>query len=119
MDTKQEEDDFERTLTAAMQRVEAPEGFAERVVYRAGQSPAPMLQMSPRLAGQRWIGGALAAALLVGAGGTWAEIKHRQRQQQEAERQFEVAMQVTLHALAQTSHQLNRAGLRFMDTTKD
>ncbi len=110
----QDQDGFKQELRQAMRPVEAPEGFAERVLRRMEQSPAQVLPMRARPV-WRWAGGALAASLLVGAAGTWAEREHRRRQQEEAERQFAVAMQVTSHALEQSREQLSRAGFRLVD----
>jgi hypothetical protein len=111
--------EFELQLARAMSRVDAPEGFAARVMERAA-SPAEaepkVIVMRPRsglLRMQAWAGGAIAAMLALGMFG--AEQLHLRRERAEetarADQQFAVAVQVTDHALAQTREQLARAGL--------
>lgn len=104
--------EFELMLARAMARVDAPEGFATRVMEKAGQKQT-VITMRPRNGlwrMQAWMGGAIAAALAVGMYG--AEVLHQRREQAKADQQFAVAMQVTDHALAQTREQLQRAGLK-------
>jgi hypothetical protein len=111
-------DAFELQLTRAMRRVDAPEGFAARVMDRAA-APEDVAQkvivIRPRsglLRMQTWTGGAIAAVLVLGMFG--AEQLHLRRERAEtarADQQFAVAVQVTDHALAQTREQLQRAGL--------
>ncbi|MGA7155792.1 MAG: hypothetical protein WBY53_03030 [Acidobacteriaceae bacterium] len=113
--------EFELALARAMSRVDAPEGFAERVMERAADSSEmtqKVVAMRPRrqlLRMQAWMGGAIAAVLVVGLFG--AEQMHLRRERAEkaamATQQFEAAVQVTDHALAQTREQLQRAGLNF------
>ncbi len=105
--------EFEVMLARAMRRVEAPEGFAGRVVERASAETAVVV-MRPRrglVRMQAWMGGAIAAVLALGMFG--AEQLHQRREQQRADQQFAVAVQATDHALAQTREQLQRAGLNF------
>ncbi len=122
--------EFELLLARAMRRVDAPEGFADRVVARAetgsvaastrvpksGPGAPKVVGMRPRfglLRMQVWAGGGIAAVLALGMFG--AEQLHLRRERAEqaakADQQFAVAMQVTDHALAQTREQLQRAGL--------
>jgi hypothetical protein len=104
--------EFELQLARAMRRVDAPEGFAARVMEKAEQ-PQAVVVMRPRnglLRMQAWMGGAIAAVLAIGMYG--AEVLHQRREQAKADQQFAVAMQVTDHALAQTREQLQRAGLK-------
>ena len=133
-------DAFELLLARAMSRVDAPEGFAERVVGRVASaeggvagpaqvsdarpfgrlragSGAPGVLVIPKRSGwlrmQAWVGGAIAAALALGMFG--AEQLHQRRERAEqaaiATQQFEAAVRVTDRALAQTREQLQRAGL--------
>jgi hypothetical protein len=118
--------EFELQLARAMRRVDAPEGFAARVVARAESSDATSSHVSKARPGapgvvvmrprsglwrlQAWMGGALAAVLALGMYG--AEVLHQRREQAKADQQFAVAMQVTDHALTQTREQLQRAGLK-------
>ncbi len=108
--------EFELQLARAMRRVDAPEGFAARVMERS-TSPADVEQkvlvIRPRSGlwrMQAWMGGAIAAVLAIGMYG--AEVLHQRREQAKADQQFAVAVQATDHALAQTREQLQRAGLK-------
>jgi glycogen debranching enzyme len=104
--------EFELQLARAMRRVDAPEGFADRIMERSASPVETVIVMRPRSGlwrMQAWAGGAIAAALVLGTFG--AEQLHQRREQAKADQQFAVAMQVTDHALAQTREQLQRAGL--------
>jgi hypothetical protein len=108
--------EFELQLARAMRRVDAPEGFAARVMERAASPAEKVVVMRPRSGlwrMQAWAGGAIAAVLALGMFG--AEQLHLRRERAEetarADQQFAVAVQVTDHALAQTREQLARAGL--------
>ena len=104
--------EFEAQLARAMRRVEAPEGFAARVMEKAEELPAVVV-MKPRSGlwrMQAWMGAAIAAVLAIGMYG--AEVLHQRREQAKADQQFAVAVQATDHALAQTREQLQRAGLK-------
>ena len=108
----QEPDEFELKLMQAMRRVDAPDGFAARVMDKAEQAQRVVV-MRPRsglFRMQAWMGGAAAAVLALGMYG--AEVLHQRREQAKADQQFAVAVQATDHALAQTREQLQRAGLK-------
>ncbi len=113
-----EPDGFELQLTEALRRVEAPEGFAARVMDRAA-APAVakrVVVMRPRLMGQVWIGGTIAAMLAVGAFvGETVRVRHQREQAALATQQFEAAVRVTDQALDKTRAQLERAGLKLGD----
>ena len=122
--------EFELQLARAMRPVDAPEGFAARVVARAagGDAAPPRSQKRDPGHPECWysrsgvgcgecrLGRAerLPAVLALGMYG--AEVLHQRReraaQAAKADQQFAVAMQVTDHALAQTREQLQRAGLK-------
>jgi len=104
--------EFELQLARAMRRVDAPEGFAERVMETSASPAEKVIVMRPRSGlwrMQAWAGGAIAAVLVLGMFG--AEQLHQRREQAKADQQFAVAMQATDHALDQTRAQLQRAGL--------
>jgi hypothetical protein len=108
--------EFELQLARAMRPVDAPEGFAARVMDKA-ELTQKVVVIRPRsglLRMQALMGGALAAVLALGMYGS--EVLHQRRERAEqaakADQQFAVAMQVTDHALAQTREQLQRAGLK-------
>jgi negative regulator of sigma E activity len=124
--------EFEEQLARALRRVEAPEGFAVRVMERVSANPthddgavmngAPetevsrVVMMQPRRGMwrmQAWMGGAVAAVLALGVFG--AEQVHQRREQARANEQFAVAVSVTDRALAQTREQLQRAGLKLSE----
>jgi hypothetical protein len=112
-----EQEEFDEVLAKALRRVEAPEGFAAKVMEMASVAPesvtAPKgkLLMMPRV--QAWMGGAIAAALVMGALiGARVHVVRQQEQAALTERQFEAAMRVTNRALDQTQMQLQRAGLK-------
>jgi len=95
-----------------MRPVDAPEGFASRVMERTAGSAQKIVIMRPRsglLRMQTWMGGAVAAALALGMFG--AEQIHQHREQARADQQFALAVRVTDHALDQTREQLQHAGL--------
>ena len=104
--------EFELQLARAMRRVDAPEGFAERIMERSAGPAEKVVVMRRRgrmVRMQAWMGGAIAAVLALGMFG--AEQLHQRREQAKADQQFAVAMQATDHALDQTRAQLQRAGL--------
>ena len=82
-------------------------------------SRAKVLAMRPRFAwlSQRaWVGGAIAAMLVLGVfGGEQVRARHEREQAAVAQQQFEEGIRVTGQALAQTREQLERAGLRLGD----
>jgi hypothetical protein len=113
-------DEFEELLTRELQRVDAPEGFALRVLdLAAKQTPvrARVLTMPVWMARPHaWAGGAIAAALVLGCFA--AERIHVRQQQEKAEmaqQQFDTAMRVTDRALGQTRAHLERAGFKLGD----
>ncbi len=108
--------EFEARLAHALRRVDAPEGFTERVLARAAQDaklPARVLSMPARL--RNWTVGAIAAALLFSAA-VGEQRYQRHRREQAAERQFETALQITAETmqqtLQQTREQLAQSGLQ-------
>lgn len=111
-------DEFERALTRALRRVDAPQGFAARAMERASADdtlPANVITIRPRFAAfrlQAWMGGAIAALLVLGVFG--AEQVHVRQQRERAalaQRQFETAERITDQALAQVRAQVEGAGI--------
>ena len=109
-----ETDGFELQLTRAMRRVEAPEGFAASVMERAA-APAVLSKvvvMRPRLRVQMWVGGAIAAMLVVGVfGSEEVHVRHQREEAAVATRQFEAAMRIEDQTLQRTRERLARAGV--------
>ena len=110
-------DKFEEQLAQAMRRVDAPEGFAERVLERAAQPEArraKVLAMPRRV--RAWAGGAIAAAVLAGVFVTHeVRLRDQRLEAERAQQQFETAMQITDLALDHTRRQLQRAGVELGD----
>jgi hypothetical protein len=114
----QEPDTFELALTQAMCRVDAPEGFADRIMERAASpavATAKIITMRPRfqsLASRAWVGGAIAAALVLGVFGVEQVHVRRERERAAlATQQFEMATRITDETLAHTREQLQKAGV--------
>lgn len=103
---------LEQYLTEALRRVDAPEGFADRVMARARRAPARAKILTMPLRARAWLGGAIAAALLAGVfvGDQVHERRERERAD-TAQRQFEAGMRITDAALEHTRDQLRRAGV--------
>ncbi len=112
---------WERALREALQPVELPMGFADRVVTAAAEGrasrKAKVLPMPPFWGtGGRWrmaVGGAVAASLMVGSFAAEGIHQRRVRAQAQAaaNQQFAVATRVTDEALARMRVQLRRAGV--------
>ena len=111
-------DEFEVALSRAMARVDAPETlvtFLTAATEVKRESVLPWRQRKHKFAfllprPQMFMGGALAAALVVGA--FVGERVHEDRKRAAAEAQFDAAMRVTDRALEETRAQLERAGLK-------
>ena len=107
----EEMSEFEQELAQAMRHVGAPAGFTDRVMERAEQPRAKVLTM-PRRA-RIWAGGAIAAAVLLGAFGAHEQRLRRQRVEEaaRAQQQFELAVQITGETLANVRAQMRQAGV--------
>ena len=117
-----EPDELELQLVRAFKRVDAPEGFAARVMQRAASVPqvsearlgapdvvAKVVTMRPRV----WVGGAIAAMLMVGAfAGEQVHARHQREQAAVATRQFEAASRIEDKVLQQMRDRLAKAGVR-------
>jgi hypothetical protein len=110
-------EELERYLSQAMQRVDAPEGFADRVMARAkAEAPARAKVLMMPVRSRVWVGSAIAAMLMAGVfvGDQARERRQRERAEQ-AQRQFEAGIRITDAALEHTREQLMRAGVRVGD----
>jgi hypothetical protein len=111
--------DLERELRQALRPVDPPADFADRVIARTrtdadAQPTRARVLMFPALRSRVWIGSAVAAMLLVGVVGEQAHQRMEQRRKaEEAQKQFETALQVTDRALDHARKQLQRAGIPF------
>jgi hypothetical protein len=111
-DFEQTSPEFEARLAQALRPLAAPEGFAERVMARAAQSPAPRARIFAMPSRARmWAVTATAAALLFG--GVLGEQSHiRHLRQQAAERQFEAGLSIAAEAMQQTREQMQESGVQ-------
>jgi len=110
--------EFERELARDLARVDAPLGFAERVMLAAAQEvvakrPAAKVFVIRRA----WAYGAIAAVLLLSVAG--GERVRHERQKEQAREEFEVGMQVTDRTLEHVQEQLQRAGVSFDMTNNE
>ena len=111
--------DLERELRHVLRPVDPPAGFADRIIARThtGTVAHPKrarILMFPTMRSRVWIGSAVAAMLLVGVAGEQAHQRLEQRRKaEEAQKQFETALQVTDRALDHARQQLQRAGISF------
>jgi len=106
--------EFEIQLIGALRPVDAPEGFAARIMERAA-APAvssKVVVMRPRMAMRGWAIGAIAAMLAVGAFvGEEMHVKHQRQEAALATQQFEAASQIEDKVLQQTRERLAKAGV--------
>jgi hypothetical protein len=104
--------EFERDLTQALRRVDAPDGFAGHVLAAAETTRhrAKVLAMPARV--RVWASGAIAAALLVGVF-VQREVRAHERREQAAlaQQQFETALRITGDTLDDVRRQLQQAGV--------
>jgi hypothetical protein len=106
-----ESEDIE--LRRALRRVEAPDGFADRLRARIEQSEP----VSPKLRATRAFSGdrtkvaalALAATLIIAAGGAWYRAEEQRRVQgEEAKRQVLVSLNIASNKLRAIEIKVNR-----------
>jgi len=94
-------------LRDALRRVDPPEGFAERVMRRAGAAPVPAA------ADGRWRGMlltrlAIAATLVIAIGaGAWHSAEERRREGEEAKRQVLVSLNIAGSKLREVQMRIN------------
>ncbi|HEX4155194.1 MAG TPA: hypothetical protein VHY48_06240 [Acidobacteriaceae bacterium] len=108
--------EVELALHRGMSRVDAPAGFADRMMERAERAGsqkrsrhAKILTM-PMRQWRVWAAGAVAAVIVLGAlQGERVHQEHERRAQ--AQRQFVIAERITDQTLEHTRQQLERAGV--------
>ncbi len=109
-DESEEMRELEERLRVELGRRDAPAGFAERVLARTAKQ-APVLPMSARVRGRVWMYAAAAMVLLsVTVGQRVHEVRQAQKKEQ-AQREFDMAMQVTGRTWEHAREQMQRAGL--------
>ena len=107
--------EFEKKLKRGLPRVDAPDGFASRVMARVTSAQAEQRRGRLIAMPRHWVSIAMAAMLLIGitlGGWQWQQQKLRREQQeaQTAHRQFEAAMRVTGRTLTEVEERIGRAG---------
>ena len=100
--------DFERELREGLRRVEAPPGFRERVMARAGERAAS------RAGRTGWWRGIAAAFLLGALFGGWLMHQERvdRREAMVTRQQFDEAMRITGRSLAEAQRKIEQAGVK-------
>ena len=115
MSTEKHTPDFEDSLKRSLGRVQAPEGFADRVMARieaefARSAGTPVRVMASKPARvRRWFPAAIAAGLILSAGG-WRY--HEFRQGQRAKEQLLVALQITSSKLGLVENKIGQLNQR-------
>ncbi len=108
------DEELEEALRSELRRVEAPEGFTERMLARVAVEGSPRGRVLRWRGRQAWTGWAVAAGLLGGvlAGGSaWEHHAASQRRAAEATAQFETAERITDQAMEQVRQEMARAGV--------
>jgi len=104
---------FEEELMRALRPVDAPEGFADRVLERAAQPEArraKVLAMPRRV--RVWAGGAIAATVLAGVFVTHeVRLRNQRLEAERVQQQFEAAIRITGDTLDDVRRQLQQAGV--------
>jgi hypothetical protein len=125
--------EFEQALTRAMRRVETRAELSAKLLVLAAEAEAkrPAKGILPRwtrlsnggkvlifprqrgsMSSMSWMGGAIAAALVLAAVlGDTAYVHREHQRKAQAQREFETATRITDQALAHTRRQLQRAGI--------
>jgi hypothetical protein len=99
--------EFDEVLARVMQRVDAPEEFAAKVMAAAKQKGK--LLVMPRA--PVWMSGAIAAMLVLGClVGGGVHVQH-ERERAQATEEYDASVQITNRVLEQTRQQLEREGI--------
>jgi len=101
--------EFDEELARMLPRVDAPQGFAAKVMAAAEAPKKAKVIVFPRV--PVWATGAIAAGVIVGALAVGdVHLKHEQ-QRAEAQRQFETATRITDRAIEHAREQIAKAGV--------
>ena len=107
-------DEFEQELKEGLERVLAPEGFADRVMGRIARKERLRIRMMPQRVSYVWqmaVAAMVLLAVLFGMG----EMAHRRDERRRAElveRQFDVAMRVAGKTLNGVGQRISKAGTK-------
>jgi hypothetical protein len=112
-DKSREPDEFEQQLKRSLRRIDAPRAFVTRVLERAAVSekPLPARRRVPRLPFQASVGAAALILALSALVTYQVHVRGKRAQVAQIQAQFDTAMRITDHALAQTRAELERTGL--------
>jgi hypothetical protein len=105
---------FERELERTLERVPAPEGFADRVMGRVRAREQGRLRMMVPRTTPVWRAAIAAMALIavLSGAGEWVRQREERRQAEAVQRQFEVAMRVTGRTLDGIQERISKAGVK-------
>lgn len=106
-------DELEQQVKDELRRVDAPEGFADRVMLRVQARERARVRVMPRQVRHFWQ--AVAAVALIGALLGAGEVMHQRHERERAEvvqRQFDLAMQITQKTLDGVSQRISDAGVK-------
>jgi hypothetical protein len=107
-------DELEQELKEALQRVPAPEGFADRVMERVAAKERQRMRVMPFRVAPVWqaaIAAMVLITVLLGGASFWQRQQER-RKAEIVQRQFEVAMRVTGKTLDEVGARVSRAGMK-------
>ena len=106
-------DDIEQRLKNDLERVAAPDGFADRVMARVRAREHGRLHPMPRRMPHVWQAIAAVTLIAVLLGGV--DAIHRRQEQRRAEviqHQFEMAMEITQRTLDGVGERVSEAGVK-------
>ena len=101
--------EFDEELARMLPHVDAPLGFAAKVMAVAEAPKKAKVLAFPRI--RTWATGAIAAGVIVGALAVGDVHRRHEQQRAEAQRQFDAATQITDRVLARTRQQIAKAGI--------
>lgn len=106
-------DEFEQRLKNDLERVGAPDGFADRVMRHVQVTEGSRLRIMPRRMRHVWQAVAAAALIVILLGSGVAVRQRQERQRAEAiQRKFDLAMQITQKTLDEVGQRVSEAGVK-------
>lgn len=113
MSDESKHDEFEQRLKDDLERMAAPEGFADRVMRRVQATECARLRIMPRRMMHVWQAVAAIALIAILLGSGLAVRQRQERQRAETiQRKFDLAMQITQKTLAGVSQRVSEAGVK-------
>jgi len=102
-------EEFDEELARMLPHVDAPHGFAAKVIAAAEAPKKAKVLAFPQI--RTWATGAIAAGVIVGALAVGDVHRRHEQQRAEAQRQFDAATQITDRVLARARQQVVKAGI--------